>query len=53
MWFLFNKVADLNVFKKRLQNRCFLVNIPKFLRTPSFKSNCERLLLKKATELVD
>ena len=33
---LFNKVADLQTWtfiKKRLQHRCFLVNIVKFLRT--------------------
>ena len=48
---LFNKVADLQVatgayfIKKRLQHRCFLVNIGKFLRTSILKNNCERLLL--------
>ena len=33
---LFNKVTELeacNCIKKRLQHRCFLVNIAKFLRT--------------------
>ena len=33
---LFNKVADrkaYNLIKKRLQHRCFPVNIEKFLRT--------------------
>ena len=37
--FLFNKVAALkarNFIKKRLQHRCFPVNIAKFLRTPFF-----------------
>ena len=29
----------------RLQQRCFPVNIAKFLRTPIFKNICERLLL--------
>ena len=45
---LFNKAADLlacNVIKKRLQHRCFIVNIAKSLRTPILKINCERLLL--------
>ena len=35
--FLFNKVAGLQVcifIKKRLQHRCFPVNIARFLRTP-------------------
>ena len=35
-WGLFNKVTDLktcNFIKKRLQHRCFLVNITKFLLT--------------------
>ena len=34
-----------NFIKKRLQHRCFLVNIAKFLRTPILKNICERLLL--------
>ena len=45
---LFNKVADLqpcNAIKKRLQHRCFPVNIAKSLRTPILKIICERLLL--------
>ena len=45
---LFNKAADLlacNVIKKRLQNRCFVANIAKSLRTTILKINCERLLL--------
>ena len=36
---LFNKVADLlayNFIKKRLQHRCFPVNVAQFLRTPVF-----------------
>ena len=44
----FNKVAGLqacNFIKRRLQRRCFPVNIAKFLRTPILKNNCERLLL--------
>ena len=48
---LFNKVADVqayNVVKKRLQNKCFPVNITKSLREPSYFILiiiCERLLL--------
>ena len=45
---LFNKVAGLqacNFTKKRLQHRCFPVNIVKFLRTPILKNICEWLLL--------
>ena len=35
----FNKVADLrgcNFIKKRLQHKCFLVNVAKFLRAAFF-----------------
>ena len=39
---LFNKAFNL---KKRLQDRCFPVNITKFLRTPILKNICEQLLL--------
>ena len=35
-----------NVFKKRLQHRCFAVKIAKFLRTPILKNICEQLLLE-------
>ena len=45
---LFNKVTGLevcNFIKKRLQHRCLLVNIAKFLRTPILKNICEWLLL--------
>ena len=35
-----------NFIKKRLQHRCFPVNIAKFLRTFILKNICERLLLK-------
>ena len=46
-WSLFfNKYAGLqfcNFIKKRLQHRCFPVNIAKFLRTPVSKNICERL----------
>ena len=46
--FLFKKVAGLQTWKftkKRLQHRCYLVNIKKFLRTPILKNVCERRLL--------
>ena len=33
------------LFKKRLQDRCFPVNIAKFVRTPILKNSCQRLLL--------
>ena len=48
--FLFNKVAGLKTWisiKKRLQHRCFPVNIAKFLRTSILKNICEQLLLKR------
>ena len=35
-----------NFIKKRLQHRCFPVNIAKFLRGPILKNICERLLLR-------
>ena len=41
-----NKNAALdywNFIKKRLQLRCFPMNIAKFLRTPVLKNICERL----------
>ena len=44
---LFNKVADLkacNFIKKRLQYRCFPVNIGKLLRTPVLKKNMRIIL---------
>ena len=34
-----------NFIKKRLQQRCFPVNITKFLRTPILKNVCEQLVL--------
>ena len=34
-----------NFIKKRLQHRCFPVNIPKFIRTYLFQNICKRLLL--------
>ena len=45
----FNKVAGLQAFhfiEKRLQHRCFLVNIENFLWTNFLKNICEQLLLK-------
>ena len=42
----FNKVAghqSCNFIKKRLQHRCFLVNIEKLIITPILKNICERL----------
>ena len=36
-----------NFIKKRLQHRCFHVNIAKFIRTPILKNICEWLLLSK------
>ena len=45
-----NKVVDLLVgtfLKKRLQHRCFPVNIVKFLRTPILKDIFKRLLLNR------
>ena len=44
---LFNKVPGLqacNFIKKRLQQRCFPVNIAKFLRTASFIEHLRLLL---------
>ena len=44
----FNKVAGLRAFsfiKKKYQRSCFPVKFVKFFRTPTFKNNCERLLL--------
>ena len=49
---LFNKVAGLKAckfIKKRPQHRCFHVNIVKFLRTPSLKNICDRVLLFNVT----
>ena len=46
---LFNKVVKLkpwNFIKKRLQHRCFPVNIATYLKTPILKNTCKWLLLK-------
>ena len=40
---LFNKACSF--IKKKLQHRCFPVNIAKFIRTPVLMNTCERLLL--------
>ena len=48
----FNKVGSLescNLLKKRLQHRCFLVNIAKFLRTTISIKHLRWLLPKGAT----
>ena len=45
----FNTNADLqscNFIKKRLQHKCLLTNIEKFLRTPILNNICERLVLR-------
>ena len=45
----FNKVPGLSsatLLKKRLQHRCFPVNITEFLRAPILKNVCRRLLLQ-------
>ena len=45
---LFNNVAGLQAcifIKKRLQHKCFPVNIAIFLRTPILKYICKRLIL--------
>ena len=46
---LFNKVTELkvcNFIKKRLQRRCFSVNIAEFLRTAFYMEHLQRLHLK-------
>ena len=50
---LFNKFADLqtgNFITKRLEHRCFPVNIAKFLKTPILKDIFERLLLNSVIQ---
>ena len=50
---LFDKVAESSCLqhsrfiKKRLQHRCFSVNITNFLKTRIMKNICEELFLKK------
>ena len=51
---LFNKVEGLqacNFVKKRLQGRCFPVNIVKFLKIPILKNICEQFLLTSGMEI--
>ena len=46
---LFDKVVAFQAckfIKKRLQHRCFSVNIVKFLRTPILKNTCEHCFCK-------
>ena len=53
---LFNKAAVLqasNVITKRFENRCFLVNTAKFLKTSILKNNCKRLLLDVTFNFLD
>ena len=48
-WNIYKKIPVLKSlfnFIKKLQHRCFTVNIAKFLRTSILKNICERLLLK-------
>ena len=47
--FFINKVTGLRPvtsLKKRLWHRCFLVNLAKFLRTPSLQNTSGRMLLQ-------
>ena len=48
LWLFFKKRngSEVLFIKKRLQYRCFLVNIAKFLRIPILKNICERLLFQ-------
>ena len=49
-WSFLNKVADLEVYsfiKKRLQHRCFLVNIVKTLRAPIWRTSANRCFWTK------
>ena len=49
-WSLFliksQTLRPATLLKKRLQDRCFPLNIAKVLRTPVLKKICERLLLQ-------
>ena len=50
---LFNKFAGLqtgNFITKRLEHRCFPVNLAKFLKTPILKDIFERLLLNSVIQ---
>ena len=50
---LFNKFVGLqtgNFITKRLEHRCFPVNIAKFLKTPILKDIFERLLLNSVIQ---
>ena len=39
-----------NFIKKRLQHKCFLVNIERCYRAPILKNSCDRLLLRVPLE---
>ena len=41
----FNRTLNINVIKKRLWHRCFLVNFAKLLRTPFLQNTSGQLLL--------
>ena len=47
--FTWKHLQACNFVRKRLQYRCFIVNIAKFLKTPILKNICGRLLLKRRT----
>ena len=47
--FFFNKFAGLHFTKKRLRDRCFLVNFEKFLKTLVFMEHLQWLLLFSST----
>ena len=50
----FDKVAEIhpeNLFKTRLQHRCFTVNFTEFLRTPFLQSISRRLLLEMSWKI--
>ena len=52
----FNKIACLkawNIIKKIVQHSGFPVNFAKFLRTPSLKNICKRLLLETVNSAVN
>ena len=47
-WSLFLiKLQACNIIEKRLQCRCFLVEISKFLRIPFLKNICDQILLEQ------
>ena len=44
---ILNRIKTCNFIEKRLQRRCFPVNISKFSRTPISEKICEQLLLNR------